>query len=155
MRCGYERGKRMTREELKVHCEKQIENCEMWAKHKGEEPHGKVYEEHKLILELLEQEPSYNSVNSLVESKLKNPKAKTFDILHFVADNAGLSTFEAIEKAYNMGVSEQESILDKIRAEIDRERSFQRAIDEYDIATGLRKALEIIDKYKAETGDKE
>lgn len=47
----------MTREELKVHCEKQIESCEMWAKHKGEEPGGKVYEEHKLILELLEQEP--------------------------------------------------------------------------------------------------
>lgn len=38
-------------------------------------------------------------------------------------------------------------ILDKIKAEIERERSFQRAMDEYDIATGLRKALEIIDKY--------
>ena len=36
----------------------------------------------------------------------------------------------------------------KIIAEIERERSFQRAIDEYDIATGLRKALEIIDKYR-------
>ena len=47
----------MTREELKAHCQRQIESCEMWAKHKGEEPHGKVYEEHKLILELLEQEP--------------------------------------------------------------------------------------------------
>ena len=35
-------------------------------------------------------------------------KTKTFDILQFVADNAGLSTFEAIEKAYNMGVSKQE-----------------------------------------------
>lgn len=46
----------MTKEELKKHCEKQIENCEMWAKYKREEPHGKVYEEHKLILELLEQE---------------------------------------------------------------------------------------------------
>lgn len=43
---------------------------------------------------------------------------KTFDILRFVADNAGLSTYEAIEKAYNMGVSEQEPILDKIREEI-------------------------------------
>ena len=46
----------MTREELKEHCLKQIESCEMWAKFHGEEPHGKVYEEHKLILELLEQE---------------------------------------------------------------------------------------------------
>ena len=42
---------------------------------------------------------------------------------------------------------------DKIRSEIERERSFQRAIDEYDIATGLRKALEILDKYNAEAED--
>ena len=35
-------------------------------------------------------------------------KVKTFDILRFIADNAGLSMFEAIEKAYNMGASEQE-----------------------------------------------
>lgn len=47
----------MTREELKRHCVKQIEGCEMWARLNGEEPHGKIYEEHKLILELLEQEP--------------------------------------------------------------------------------------------------
>lgn len=46
----------MTREELKAHCLKQIEGCEMWARLKGEEPRGKVYEEHKLILELLEHE---------------------------------------------------------------------------------------------------
>ena len=53
----------------------------------------------------------------------------------------------------NLGIK-QVSVLDKIRAEIERERSFQRAVDEYDIATGLRKALEIIDKYKSERGDK-
>lgn len=47
----------MTREELKEHCEKQIEMCEMWATAKGEEPSGNVYEEHKLILELLERQP--------------------------------------------------------------------------------------------------
>lgn len=46
----------MTREELKKHCQKQIEGCEMWANYKCEEPSGKIYEEHKLILELLEQE---------------------------------------------------------------------------------------------------
>ena len=46
--------------------------------------------------------------------KEKDVKAKNFDILHFVADNAGLSTFEAIEKAYYMGVSEQESCNDAI-----------------------------------------
>lgn len=60
----------MTREELKAHCQRQIEGCEMWAKHHGEEPQGKVYEEHKLILELLEQESVidkiYDEVSHLV-----------------------------------------------------------------------------------------
>ena len=46
----------MTREELKEHCEMQIKLCELIAVDKGEKPSGKVYEEHKLILELLEQE---------------------------------------------------------------------------------------------------
>ena len=78
--------------------------------------------------------------------------SKTFDILHFVADNAGLSTFEAIEKAYIMGVSEKELILDKIRAEIEK---LQKMCDKDDLnlmaqysAFGM--VLEIIDKYKAE-----
>jgi len=45
----------MTREELKEHCEKKMEMCELWAISQGKEPSGKVYEEHKMILELLEQ----------------------------------------------------------------------------------------------------
>lgn len=53
----------MTREELKEHCKKQIEMCEMWAKAKGENPCGKVYEEHKLILELLKQQPCTDVVS--------------------------------------------------------------------------------------------
>lgn len=57
----------MTREELKVHCEKQIEQCQMWAKHNGEEPSGKVYEEHKLILELLEQESILDNIRSEID----------------------------------------------------------------------------------------
>ena len=61
----------MTREELKEHCEKQIENCEMWARYKGEEPHGKVYEEHKLILELLEQEPILDKIREQIKSDLR------------------------------------------------------------------------------------
>ena len=44
-----------------------------------------------------------------------------------------------------------EEVLDKIRAEIEKARAFQRAMDEYEIATGLRIALEIIDKYKADS----
>jgi hypothetical protein len=47
----------MTREALKAHCLNQIEMCKTWAIGKGEEPSGTIYEEHKLILELLEQEP--------------------------------------------------------------------------------------------------
>ena len=49
----------MTREELKAHCKKEIEMCEFWAHGKDEElNNSKIYQEHKLILELLEQEES-------------------------------------------------------------------------------------------------
>lgn len=70
----------MTREELKEHCKKQIESCEMWAKAKGEEPSGRVYEEHKLILELLEQE----SIIDKIEEELNSPNRGTCD--YFVID---------------------------------------------------------------------
>lgn len=53
----------MTREELKEHCKKTVEQCEMWAIHRGEEPSGKVYEEHKLILNILEQEPCDDAIS--------------------------------------------------------------------------------------------
>lgn len=53
----------MTREELKEHCKKQVEHCELWAKQNGKEPQGNIYEEHKLILELLEQQPSEDCVS--------------------------------------------------------------------------------------------
>lgn len=48
----------MTREELREHCEKQIKICETWSKAAGV-PKGKIYDEHKLILELLEKEPKW------------------------------------------------------------------------------------------------
>lgn len=51
----------MTKEELREHCEKQVKMCEEWAKCNDREPSGKIYEEHKLILDLikaLEQQPS-------------------------------------------------------------------------------------------------
>jgi hypothetical protein len=86
-------------------------------------------------------------------------KSKTFDILHFVADNAGLSTFEAIEKAYNMGVSEQEHILDKIRAEIKSKIVKRPWLDfedrERDRNDAFLEVLDIIDKYKAESEEEE
>lgn len=62
------------------------------------------------------------------------------------------------ENGYAKGYKEAlegEPVLDEIRAEIERERSFQRAMDEYDIATGLRKALEVIDRYKEESEEKD
>ena len=56
----------MTKEELKQHCEKQVKMCEEWAKGNDREPSGKIYEEHKLILDLinaLEQQPSDDKVS--------------------------------------------------------------------------------------------
>ena len=67
----------MTREELKEHCEKQIQQCEFWARARGEEPGGKVYEEHKLILELLKQKPCEDCVSR--QAVLENAKAYNID----------------------------------------------------------------------------
>ena len=53
----------MDREELKAHCERQIEECEKWAKLSGKEPGGKIYEEHKLILELLQSAPCEEAIS--------------------------------------------------------------------------------------------
>lgn len=64
----------MTREELKEHCEKQIEQCKLWAKHHGEEPSGKIYEEHKLILELLEQEHILDKIRAEIEQLPTNTR---------------------------------------------------------------------------------
>lgn len=50
----------MTREELKKHCERQIQQFERVEKIMPVTPNDwKRYEEHKLILELLEQEPRW------------------------------------------------------------------------------------------------
>ena len=51
----------MTKEELRAHCEKQVKMCEEWAKGNGREPSGKIYEEHKLILELLEENEDFQN----------------------------------------------------------------------------------------------
>jgi hypothetical protein len=55
-----------------------------------------------------------------------------------------------IEKAYNMGVSEKEPILGKMRTEIERHRRKTQGIDPYDL---VGDCLEIIDKYNAESED--
>lgn len=47
----------MTREELKAHCEEQVATCEaFWAEDEEKLKNHRLYQEHKLILELLEQE---------------------------------------------------------------------------------------------------
>jgi hypothetical protein len=56
-----------------------------------------------------------------------------------------------IEKAYNMGVSEKETVLGKMRTEIERHRRKTQGIDPYDL---VGDCLEIIDKYKAESEEK-
>lgn len=76
----------MTREELKIHCEKQMEMCEMWAISKGEKPSGKVYEEHKLILELLEQEPVFDKIN-----KMKSEIADSLEFWDYSPNNNPLA----------------------------------------------------------------
>ena len=50
----------MTREELKEHCKRQVQQFERIEKIMPVTPNDwKRYEEHKLILELLEQEPRW------------------------------------------------------------------------------------------------
>lgn len=120
----------MTREELKKHCLKQVEACEMWARHNGEKPHGKVYEEHKLILELLEQEPFIN------------------------------------KPCISEGVCREDKIqvLDKIRAEIEQSpvktiTNWNGCCPDFDCPEieyiTKNEMLNIIDKYKRESEDKE
>jgi hypothetical protein len=57
-----------------------------------------------------------------------------------------------IEKAYNMGVSEKETVLGKMRTEIERHRRKTQGIDPYDL---VGDCLEIIDKYNAESEEQE
>jgi hypothetical protein len=55
----------MTREELKEHCQRQIQNFERVEKIMPVTPNDwKRYEEHKLILELLEQEPILDKIRA-------------------------------------------------------------------------------------------
>lgn len=93
----------MTYEELKEHCKRQVQQFERIEKIMPVTPNDwKRYEEHKLILELLEQEP----------------------------------------------------ILDKIRAEMLEEMLSHSGTGEEVIqayADGLKKGLDIIDKYKTES----
>ena len=56
----------MTKEELKEHCKRQIQQFERIEKIMPVTPNDwKRYEEHKLILELLDQEPILEKINKM------------------------------------------------------------------------------------------
>lgn len=58
----------MTREELREHCDKQVEACLDWHRVSGK-PLGLVYEEHKLVLDLLDQDADKDKrLEELLES---------------------------------------------------------------------------------------
>lgn len=60
----------MTREELKEHCKRQIQQFERVEKIMPVTPYDwKRYEEHKLILELLEQEPTLDKIRAEIKAK--------------------------------------------------------------------------------------
>ena len=86
----------MTREQLKEHCENEIKMCEIWARRKGENSCRKVYEEHKLILELLEQGDILNKIRSEIEQVAD----KQFQIAMGVADLNERYAHIQMENAY-------------------------------------------------------
>lgn len=77
----------MTREELKYHCETEIAKCELWLHNDNEKlNNSKIYQEHKLVLELLHQEPCEDAVSR--EAALKAIEGKEYKF----------QVYEAIEK---------------------------------------------------------
>lgn len=120
----------MTREELKKHCLRQVEACEMWAKHNGEEPHGKVYEEHKLILELLEQEPCEDCISKkAVLDKIneicfsREQESVGFRVSQGSNGQRDL-IINFIENLPSVQSKPKTEVLDKIKAEIDRQEKW-------------------------------
>ena len=60
----------MTKEELKAHCERQIQEFERVEKIMPVTPNAwKHYEEHKMVLELLEQESVLDKIRAEIEPK--------------------------------------------------------------------------------------
>ena len=106
----------MTREELKTHCEKEIEMCEFWARCKGEDlNNSKIYQEHKLVLELLEQELVLDKIKTEIKenttalekwkndfkgfiSKLSMPEDDFYGIMQYI-DEVPNEVKQIIDKA--------------------------------------------------------
>jgi len=92
----------MKKEELKKHCLKQVEYCEMWARHTGEEPHGKIYEEHKLILELLEQDSIIDKIRSEIDLETR------VQVKHYTNTNAVIDAVLDVIDEYKTESGEEE-----------------------------------------------
>ena len=99
-------------------------------------------EQRLVLLKQIEEQIYVSSLESTLQDDLKS-----------VAINSIIE--EEIERLENK--NNQESMLDKIRAEIDKARYIDKdtRICKNALASGLEVALQIIDKYKAESEDKE
>ena len=111
----------MTKGELKAHCIRQVEQCEMWAKVKEKEPSGKVYEEHKLILELLEQEPCEDVIS-------RQAALDIYDDYNIAIENGELEAYRKHRKRLLKlpPVNSQEPKTGQWREDIDNNRRWDR-----------------------------
>ena len=108
----------MTREELKAHCLNQIEMCKTWAVGKGEEPSGKIYEEHKLILELLEQEAFINKPCCISGEVCEHDKNVVLDKIRAEIEQ---DAFKDVNGSKYIFVNRVNQILDKYKVESEEE----------------------------------
>lgn len=113
----------MTREELKQHCEKQVKQCEMWAEYKHEVPGGKVYEEHKLILELLDS--TENMINATakvpdhhLEQEMTLDEWEKLNIFTLTSEKMGEWLYRRDMRRDQKRLSEIEAIFNEMKKEI-------------------------------------
>lgn len=92
----------MTKEELREHCEKQVKMCEEWAKGNDREPSGKIYEEHKLILDLIKALEQAAYYKNLAQSYEKTINKLTKAIADQQPSDDCISRTQAIEWMENL-----------------------------------------------------
>lgn len=106
----------MTREELKAHCERQIAKCEaLYAEDDKMLNSNKLYHEHKLILELLEQFDVLDKIRAEIADTL-DVGSLVFIELHEYKIGV-ISTDDVIEKFNQVTREEVLKIIDKYRVE--------------------------------------
>jgi len=102
---------------------------------------------------------SIEAINEIVldviatEQSYVRKDATKDELLYLMGFNDG--ALEILNRLKVIKASEQEPILDKIRAEIEQTAKDYDKFDDYRRVHGLWIALDIIDKYKAESEDKE